>query len=206
MIARNSDAVNWSAPKMIIGSAPGTKDRQASWAFPVVSRQGRIYLFYTKQVELDDGNPQGCGTMGVLYSDDEGRSWTTAQDISMPRNEYDHPNPDVPKHWIVWQMPIRDRKGRYVVGYTQCTSKSRYDAAGVGWYGWSSRCQFMRFENLDEGPDRYRQTKRQKDEGEDGGDAQDDPIKTADIHGCAVDVVPLCGGSGEAAKHRPHPH
>ena len=153
MIARSSDAVNWSAPKMIIGSKPGTKGKQASWAFPVVSKQGRIYLFYTKQVELNDGNPQGCGAMGVLYSDDEGRNWTAAQDIPMPRNEFDNPNPDVPKHWIVWQMPIRDSKGRYFVGYTQCTSKTRYNARGVGWWGWSSRCQFMRFENLDEGPD-----------------------------------------------------
>jgi len=152
VIARSSDVDNWSQPQMIIGSPPGTRGGEASWGFPVISRHGRIYLFYTKQTELTDGNPQGCGTMGCLYSDDEGRNWLVTSDIPMPRNEFDHPNPQVPKHWIVWQLPIRDAKGRPFVGYTQCTSKARYDATDVSWWGWSSRCQFMRLENIDEGP------------------------------------------------------
>jgi BNR repeat-like domain len=153
MIARSKDGQNWSAPAMIAGSPPGSKGGQASWGFCIVSRKGRFYLFYTRQTELTDGNPQGCGMMGCAYSDDEGKSWTPAADIPMPRNEFDNPDPKVPKNWIVWQLPIRDAKGRPFVGYTQCTSLSRMGPKKPPWYAWSGRCQFMRFENIDEGPD-----------------------------------------------------
>ena len=71
----------------------------------------------------------------------------------MPRNRFDNPDPRVPKNWIVWQKPIRDRKGRWLAGYTQCTSKSLLPPEiAKRWYQTESRCQFMRFENLDEGP------------------------------------------------------
>ncbi len=153
MIARSNDGVEWSKPQMVVGCPPGSKGGQASWGFPVVSRTGRIYVFYTKQTELTDGNPQGCGPMGCVYSDDEGHTWTPGDDIPMPRNQYDHADARVPKHWIVWQLPIRDRRGRVFVGYTQCTSLSRLNAGKPPWWAWSTRCQFMRFENIDEGPD-----------------------------------------------------
>jgi hypothetical protein len=138
---------------MIVGCPPGEKGHQASWGFPVASRSGRIYLFYTKQTDLTDGNPQGCGTMGSAYSDDDGHTWQNSADIPMPRNEYDHADPRVPKHWIAWQLPVQDRQGRPIVGYTQCTSFSRLAKEKPPWYAWSTRCQFMRFENIDEGPD-----------------------------------------------------
>ena len=153
MIARSGDGVHWSKPRMIVGTPPGSKGGQASWTFPVVSRNGRIYCFSTKQVALNDGDPQGCGTMGCVYSDDEGHTWIGGPDIPMPRNKYDHPDPNVPKHWIVWQLPIRDSKGRLIAGYTQGTSRARHPERKVGWWAWENRCQFMRFENIDDGPD-----------------------------------------------------
>jgi len=52
VMARSKDnGVTWSAPQWIIG-APKTEERtalQASWGFPVVTRSGRIYLFYFRE-------------------------------------------------------------------------------------------------------------------------------------------------------------
>lgn len=153
MLARSADGVKWSEPQRVRGTTPGTREPQASWAFPVVAKTGRIYVFYTKQVELNDGNPQGCGTMGCCYSDDAGRTWIDGADLPMPRNRFDHADPKVPKNWIVWQRPIRDRHGRWLAGYTQATSKSLLPPTlAKRWWQGESRCQFLRFENLDEGP------------------------------------------------------
>ena len=153
MLARSTDGVKWSEPQKIAGTTPGTKEPQAGWAFPVVAKTGRLYIFFTKQAELNDGNPQGCGTMGCRYSDDEGRTWTDGTDIPMPRNRFDNPDPRVPKNWIVWQKPIRDSKGRWLAGYTQVTSSTlQKTEVAKRWWQWESRCQFMRFDNLDEGP------------------------------------------------------
>lgn len=153
MLARSADGVTWTEPKRIAGTAPGGNEPQASWAFPVVAKTGRIYVFFTKQGELNDGNPQGCGTMGCRFSDDEGHTWRDGADIPMPRNRFDNPDPRVPKNWIVWQKPIRDRKGRWLAGYTQWTSKSLLPPEiAKRWWQTESRCHFMRFENLDEGP------------------------------------------------------
>jgi hypothetical protein len=153
MLSRSTDGVKWAPPEFVRGTRPGTKDPQAGWAFPVVAKTGRIYIFYTKQAELNDGNPQGCGTMGCCFSDDEGHTWKDGPDIPMPRNRFDNPDPKVPKNWIVWQKPIRDRKGRWLAGYTQVTSRSlQAPEVAKRWWQWESRCQFMRFENLDAGP------------------------------------------------------
>lgn len=153
MLARSADGVQWSEPVRVRGTTPGTREPQASWAFPVVARTGRIYVFYTKQVELNDGNPQGCGAMGCCYSDDAGRTWRDGADVPMPRNRFDHADPKVPKNWIVWQKPIRDRQGRWLAGYTQVTSRTLLPPnVTKGWWLWESRCQFLRFENLDAGP------------------------------------------------------
>jgi hypothetical protein len=154
MLARSSDGVKWSEPEFLCGTRPGTKGMQASWPFPVVARTGRIYIFYTRQSELKDGNPQGCGTMGCCYSDDEAHTWTHGPDIPMPRNQFDNPDPKVPKNWIAWQVPVRDRKGRVFTGYTQMTSRSlQPPEVARYWYRWVGRCMFMRFENIDSGPD-----------------------------------------------------
>jgi hypothetical protein len=153
MLARSDDGMKWSEPRRIRGSTPGAKDPQASWGVPVVARTGRIYLFYTKQTPLTDLNPQGCGAMGCCFSDDKGSTWVDGTDIAMPRNRYDNPDPNVPRNWIIWQKPIRDKNGRWLAGYTQGTSKSRLPPEiARRWWQADSRCQFIRFENLDEGP------------------------------------------------------
>ena len=93
VLARSKDAETWSKPKYVAGVEYGIGGLQASWGFPVVSETGRIYIMYTKEVEPIDNNRQGCGTMGCIFSDDNGRSWTEPEEIDMPRSKYD--NPDV---------------------------------------------------------------------------------------------------------------
>ena len=152
-LARSADGANWSRPMWIAGTHYGADELQASWGFPVVSRQGRLYCFYTKELPVVDNNRQGCGSMGCAISDDDGHTWRPGPDIDLPRNRYDNPDPAYPKNWIVWQKPIRDQLGRWVVGYTQTTSKAVFTPASKDWPNWDSRCAFMRFENIDDGPD-----------------------------------------------------
>lgn len=153
VIARSDDAANWSHPQFIVG-AKSSDELQASWGFPVVSRQGRIYCFYLRETGVADVHRQMTGAMGCAYSDDNGHTWINGADIAMRRDKYDHPDGTIPKNWIVWQKPIRDSEGRWLAGYTQWTSKAiRPDSPSGNWYGEDSRCKFMRFDNIDQGPD-----------------------------------------------------
>lgn len=151
VLARSADGVHWSAPCRIAGTPPGTAEPQASWGFPVVAASGRIYCFYTREVDRWDAGRQLSGTMGCHYSDDNGHTWTRGADVPMPRSRYDHPDPTMPKNWIVWQKPIRDRLGKWFVGYT-LTSSAAHMPPNSGWWHWDSHSYFLRFENLDEGP------------------------------------------------------
>ena len=153
VLARSQDGQTWSAPRWIAGAHPEKGPLQASWGFPLVSKSGRIYAFYTKEAATVDNSRQGSGGMGCLVSDDNGETWVAGADIPMPRNRFDHPDPSVPRNWIVWQIPIRDARGRYLAGYTQCTSQAHFTPPHSGWVHADSRCAFMRFENIDEGPD-----------------------------------------------------
>jgi len=150
--ARSRDGIHWSDPVILKGKGPGRKDqRQASWAFPVVAKTGRIYCFYTKEMEKVDAR-QSSGVMGSLYSDDNGHTWTDGADIPVPKTKYDNPDPGTPPNWIVWQMPIRDAKDRWIVGYTRTTSQKVIKKPGRNWPDIDSRSAFIRFDNLDDGP------------------------------------------------------
>ncbi len=151
VLARSMDGLSWSDPVVITGKGPGRNDAQASWAFPVVSEKGRIYCFFNKEIDQID-RKQSSGVMGCRYSDDNGYSWIVGEDIMMPKNKFDNPDPAVPANWIVWQKPIRDSEGRYVVGYTQWTSEKVIQKASKNWCDIDSRSAFMRFENIDDNP------------------------------------------------------
>ncbi|EIP99607.1 hypothetical protein OpiT1DRAFT_04131 [Opitutaceae bacterium TAV1] len=153
MFARSPDGKTWSEPRIIAG-ARGSDDKglQASWGFPVVTRKGRIYCFYLNETGRADIDRATTGTMGCIYSDDTGRTWISGGCVSMPRHPLDHPDPEMPKNWIVWQIPIRLASGAVLAGYTHWTSKHWQDNPPMGWYSRDSRCQFMRFENIDEHP------------------------------------------------------
>lgn len=153
VLSRSQDSKQWSAPVIVAGPETTDKDgRQASWQFPVVSKRGRIYLFYLQESDTYDLDRATSGHMGCKYSDDDGYSWSEPELITMPRNRFDHPDSSKPKNWIVWQIPIRDSKGNVLVGYTHWTSPIHYGKPPAGWYSKDSRCRFFRIENIDDNP------------------------------------------------------
>ena len=149
--SRSHDGFHWSDPVYLSGYRKGTDERQSSWGFPVVSAKGRIYLIYTRELDLYDNNRQGSGGMGCIFSDDNGFTWSEEYLLSMPRSRYDNPDTRFPKNWIVWQLPIRDALGRYLAGYTLVTSNSLRPAHDM-WVDTETRSYFMRFENIDDNP------------------------------------------------------
>lgn len=151
--ARSKDGVNWSEPVVLKGVGPGRQEkRQASWAFPVVAGSGRIYIFFTSETEKTDERQAG-GVMGSVYSDDNGHTWADGTDIEVPKvPNYDHPDPEVPANWIVWQKPIRDAKGRWIVGYSRTSSTKAIPKPGRNWVDIDTRSGFIRFDNIDQGP------------------------------------------------------
>lgn len=151
VIARSEDGQNWSSPIVIAGKSIDRPEGQASWAFPVVSKKGRIYCFYTKETQNPDTR-QHSGVMGCFYSDDNGYKWTPGKDITVPKNRFDNPDPAFTPNWIVWQKPIRDSKGRYISGYTQWSSEAVVKKPTGNWTDQDSRSGFVRFENIDDNP------------------------------------------------------
>ena len=142
VLARSKDGVTWSEPEWIIGTHKGTKEIQASWGFPVLSRQAqqsRLYCFYTKAYEGGGLN----GVMGGLYSDDFGKSWIPGPDIIVPTTRKDPTDLNSKEigFFIVWQKPIRDRQGRPLVGYSRWNRETKVYSLF-----------FMRFDNIDSGP------------------------------------------------------
>lgn len=154
MLARSGDGIHWSSPQRIAGTPPGTKQPQASWGVPIVARTGRIYCVYVKeQPRAEAGQKQESGGIGCLYSDDNGATWAAGADIPMPRNRFDHPDPAIPKSYWLWTTATRDRHGRYLLGYTTTTSQAVKKWPSKLWVHKDSRCAFVRFENIDDGPD-----------------------------------------------------
>ena len=142
VLARSKDGRKWSAPEWIVGTHKGTRGTQASWGFPVVTRQGRIYCFYTKSAAGVRGG--ASGTLGGLVSDDNGTTWTPGPDLSVPscRESPRGPSSKEVGSFIVWQKPIRDRHDRQLVGFTRWSNITE-----------TGSLFFMRFDNADEGPD-----------------------------------------------------
>jgi hypothetical protein len=90
VIARSKDGKNWSTPMIIAGKIKGQPDAQASWAFPVVSKKGRIYCFYSKDTLVTTRIEHH---MMVAYSDDNGISWIKGKkNIEVPKFKYDDAN------------------------------------------------------------------------------------------------------------------
>ena len=86
-------------------------------------------------------------------SDDNGCSWNAGADIAVPRTALDSPDPAVPVNFWLWTVAARDRHGRPILGYTHTTSTTVKKRPSNLWVHKDTRCKFVRFENLDEGPD-----------------------------------------------------
>lgn len=148
------EGFTWNEPVRIAGPPRPGEGYMASWGFPLVSRSGRIYVLWNQYQGIDDVVHQHTGTMDGCYSDDLGRSWSRPQTIPMPRSPYDSPDPKVPSNWIVWQIPIRDLRGRWFTGFSRWVSKAvRTPPHNNSWTAWETVVEFMRFENVDDDPE-----------------------------------------------------
>ena len=156
MFARSTDeGRTWSEPRRIAGpTGPDDETLMASWGFPITSASGRIYALWNQYQAIDDVVHQHTGTMDCCYSDDLGETWSEPQTVPMPRSAYDHPDPSVPSNWIVWQLPIRDLRGRWFTGFSRWVSKAvRTEPANANWTAAETVVQFMRFLNVDDDPE-----------------------------------------------------
>lgn len=144
----------WSTPTHVVG--PRTQDdpeHMASWAFPLISKRGRIYVVYNQNDGTKGWIEMHTGHMAALYSDDMGATWSKPERIAMPVSPYDDPERRVPAEWIVWQMPVRDLKGNWFTGYTHWLNPGRaLWKKTEAWTQIESVVEFMRFENVDQHP------------------------------------------------------
>lgn len=130
------EGFTWNEPVRIAGPWQPGEGHMASWGFPLVSRSGRIYVIWNQYQGIDDVVHQHTGTMDCSYSDDLGESWSPPMTIPMPRSPYDSPDQNVPSNWIVWQIPIRDLRGRWFTGFSRwvgpmCQPTPRPSVTGV---------------------------------------------------------------------------
>jgi hypothetical protein len=151
----DDDGITWESPKLIAG--PKGRDdpsHMASWAFPMVSGSGRIYILYNQNQGVKGWILFHTGTMSGVYSDDGGATWSETQSISMPHSPYDDPEGKIPPEWIVWQRPMRDLSGGYFVGYSHWLHPAVAHLKQVkDWTEIESVVEFMRFENVDDDPE-----------------------------------------------------
>jgi alpha-L-fucosidase len=153
-VQSRDEGVTWSRPRIIAGPAKAGGGRMASWAFPLVSRSGRIYVLYSQNVGKFDTFPHATGRLDGIYSDDHGRTWSPPQTVAQPRNIRDNPDPSFPGNWICWQKPLRlTRDGRYLAGVTRWTSLAVKKNPTSSWISHDSVVEFIRFENIDRNPE-----------------------------------------------------
>lgn len=167
--SRSDDqGVTWSGSTVIAGSVDVNVEKQASWAFPMVSKNGRVYVLYNRSTgvadwetdkrfadaELKQGWHYVTGLIEGIYSDDNGVTWSDPQTVAMPRGPLDNPDPSIPASWIVWQKPERLSEGKYYAGYTRWVSPAvRTPKHNASVFSEESVVEFMRFENLDDDPE-----------------------------------------------------
>lgn len=155
MFSKSTDGKVWETPLKIAGCNLNFSNQcQASWEFLVqAAHSERICIFYTKEMPLSDIR-QHSGELGIYYSDDEGNNWVDGGFMTMPRDKYDNSNIEYPKNWIVWQLPIRDNKGKQIVGFSQWdTFELKNKEQKRKWWTWAARSKLIRFDNIDSGPD-----------------------------------------------------
>jgi hypothetical protein len=165
----NDQGLKWTVPKVIAGPTKIDLKNQASWAFPMVSMHGRIYIIYNQSAgygdydrEIEIKNSEGFkfnwnilnGLMKGIYSDDCGRNWSKSEEIKMPKSPLDNLDPQMPSAWIVWQKPERLSNGKFFTGFTRWVSPVvRTKPHNNSIHAQESVCEFMRFENIDDNPD-----------------------------------------------------
>ncbi|MDR2441349.1 MAG: glycoside hydrolase [Planctomycetaceae bacterium] len=142
----------WEKPHVLAGNktvAEGIANNGAiaSWAFPMVSKSGRIYVLYNQFVPGKvSTNRQHTGIMLGIYSDDDGETWTKPEEIIMPRTSNDGTDTTIPPEWVVWQKPTRvGKNGNYLVGVSRYVHPSFHSK-------YRTVTEFIHFDNIDQDP------------------------------------------------------
>lgn len=140
------DGKSWTEPRFVVGAKKTSdySDKQASWAFPIVSASGRIYLFYSREADTFDYARQTSGIMSCIYSDDLGSTWSDYTDIPMRMTPYDIGQV---QNNIVFQIPTKTADGAHLIGYTKWSGPKVSKASG------ESRIYFMKIYNIDTDPE-----------------------------------------------------
>ncbi|MBO4303917.1 MAG: exo-alpha-sialidase [Lentisphaeria bacterium] len=145
------DGRSWTKPKCLLQEAidPETGKNMGSWAAPAISRSGRIYLIYCKHTGKKAHHQRGA--MAVMFSDDDGETWSKEVIREIPRTKYDLTDPSEAVDWVVWQKAYRLRSGKVLMGFTR--GWLSYPPAPKSWTQHPCGCEFFRLDNLDEDPD-----------------------------------------------------
>ncbi len=156
IVFAESDAAGkvWSDPVIIAGHHynKATGENMCSWAFPMVSKSGRIYVLYSRHTGRNDIATHTTGELTGIYSDDGGRSWSAPQAVPVPRTVWDSTDLSMPASGIIWQSPKRLIGDKFYSGITRWVSPSRYELDAVSWIDWHAVTDMIRFENIDLDP------------------------------------------------------
>jgi hypothetical protein len=143
----------WSPPRTIAGPKRPGDGFIASWAYPLVSKRGRIYVLYSQHIGVFDTFFHHTGWLHGIYSDDQGRTWSAPQNVPVARSINDNPDAKMPPNMLCWQKPLRlGADGKYFAGFTRWTSFAVRRNPTKSWVSADSRVEFMQFENIDENP------------------------------------------------------
>ncbi len=146
------DGQTWTEPKFLAGPADG--GGIASWQFPLISKSGRIYIYYNRYIGVHDLYMATCGAMAGRYSDDGGETWSEQQFVPMPKSIWDSKDPKIPSNWIIWQKPLKFFDGKYFAGFTRWVSPEVAGPRKMNvWWSNDAVTEFMRFENVDDDPE-----------------------------------------------------
>src|SRR5258708_38491206 len=119
------EGVTWSKPRIIAGPKRAGDGHMASWAYPLVSRSGRIYVLYSQHIGRFDSFFHHTGWLHGIYSDDNGRAWSDPQQVPVARSINDNPDKSMPPNMLCWQKPLKlGESGKYLPGLTRWTSLS----------------------------------------------------------------------------------
>jgi len=145
---------SWSPPRLLAGPGRAGEGLMASWAYPLVSRNGRIYVLYSQYIGKYDSFMHHTGWLHGIYSDDNGGTWSKPQTVPVARSINDNPDPSMPPNMLCWQKPLRlGKDGKYLAGFTRWTSFAvRPPVPPTNFGSADSRVEFMRFENVDDNP------------------------------------------------------
>ena len=155
VFARSADeGATWAKPRILAGPSKAGESPMASWAYPLVSQRGRLYVLFSQSIGKSDSFVHHTAWIHGIFSDDAGATWSPPQKVPVARSINDNPDPTMPPNMLVWQKPLRlGKDGKYLAGFTRWTSFAvRPPIASKGLGSADSRVEFMRFENLDDHP------------------------------------------------------